>query len=173
MIWATPCTTRVVYRKSSNMGGTVHMPLAVPRDSGEDFIDQNGYRMKRRFTLLPLIKAVQTTATRKKATSRFDWSSVDFVADRNGLRKLVAWANNKSDYWRIDTQLAGGKTVLMNGWPRSQSKPAGDPSPTVSISRKLARIPLLVVKVGPATIVSSPTYVFHTSSNAYSGPDRR
>jgi len=102
-------------------------PLTVTRDSGGDFIDQNGHRMNRRFTLLPLIKAVQTTTTttRKKVPSRFDWSSVDFVADRNGLRKLVAWANNKSDYWRIDTQLAGEKTVLMNGWPPVTKQTSG------------------------------------------------
>ena len=100
-------------------------PLIVPRDSGEDFIDQNGHRMRRRFTLLPLIKAVQTTATRKKASSTFDWSSVDFVTDRNGLRKLVAWANNKSDNWRIDLQLAGDKTVLINGWPPVTKQSSG------------------------------------------------
>ena len=92
-------------------------PLTVPRDSGTDFIDQNGYRMKRIFTLLPLIRAVQASTTHKnKVAPKFDWSSVDFVADRNGLRKLFAWANNKSDLWKIDTQLAGNKTVLMNGW---------------------------------------------------------
>ena len=100
-------------------------PLAVSRDSGKDFIDQNGHRMKRRFTLLPLIKAVQSTTTRKKDPSGFDWSSVGFVADRNSLRKLVAWANNKSDCWRIDTQLAGEKTVLMNGWSPVTKRTSG------------------------------------------------
>jgi len=65
----------------------------------------------RRFTLLPLVKAVQTVTTQKKVASRFDWSSVDFVTDRTGLRKLVAGVNNKSDHWMIDTQLAGEKTA--------------------------------------------------------------
>ena len=101
-------------------------PLAVPRDNGQDFIDQNGHRMRRRFTLLPLIKAVQTFTIRKKVPTRFDWPSVDFVADRNGLRNLLAWANNKSGSWRIDTQLAGEKTVLMNGWPPVTKQTSGE-----------------------------------------------
>jgi hypothetical protein len=100
-------------------------PLSVPRDSGKDFIDQNGHRMKRRFTLLPLIKAVQTSTTRKKVASKFDWSSVDFVTDRNALRKLAAWANNKSDRWRIDTQLAGDRTVLITGCPPVTKQSSG------------------------------------------------
>ena len=101
-------------------------PLTVPRDSGEDFIDQNGYRMKRRNTLLPLIRAVQTfTIRKKKGASKFDWPSVDFVVDRGGLRKLVTWANNKSSHWRIDTQLAGNKTVLMNGCPLATKQTSG------------------------------------------------
>ena len=102
-------------------------PLIVPRDSGPNFIDQNGYRMKR-FTLLPLIEAVQAfTARKNKVTSKFDWSSVDFIADCNGLRKLVAWANKKSDHWRIDTQLAGNKTVLANGWSPATKQTIGQP----------------------------------------------
>lgn len=100
-------------------------PLTVPRDSGEDFIDQNGHHMKRKFTLLPLIRAVQTIANRKKTASEFDWPSVDFVADRGALRKLAAWANNKSGRWRMDTQLAGDKTVLINGWPLATKQTIG------------------------------------------------
>ena len=91
-------------------------PLTVPRDSGTDFIDQNGYRMKGKFLLLPLIRAVQVSTTRNKVGSKFDWSSVDFVADSKCLRKLFAWAHGRSDHWRIDTQLAGNNTVLMNSW---------------------------------------------------------
>jgi hypothetical protein len=82
--------------------------------------------MKRKFALLPLISAVQNSATRKrKSTPNFDWSSVDFVADRNSLRKLVAWANNKSGCWRIDAQLAGIKTVLLSGCPPATKQTSG------------------------------------------------
>lgn len=51
---------------------------------------------------------------------RFDWSSVDFVTDRNGLRKLLKWIDaapgDPPRDFRIDLQLAGSKTVLMNRW---------------------------------------------------------
>jgi len=87
--------------------------MRVPLDSGKNFIDQNGYRMKR-LTLLPLIKAVQDL-TDQGVTQKFDWPSVDFVTDRGRLRKLLAWAIGLSDQWRIDTQLAGANTVLLSG----------------------------------------------------------
>ena len=95
-------------------------PLTVPRDSGRNVI-------KGSFTLLPLINAVQATTARKKAASKFDWSSVDVVVDRSGLRKLVGWANDRSDYWRIDTQLAGEKTVLMISWSPVTKETSGPP----------------------------------------------
>jgi hypothetical protein len=87
--------------------------MTVPIDSGKNFIDQNGHRMKK-FTLLPLIRAVEDL-TDQGATQKFDWSSVDFVTDRGRLRRLLAWAIGLSDEWRIDTQLAGSNTVLLSG----------------------------------------------------------
>ena len=71
-------------------------------------------------TLLPLITAVNKRAEGKD--EKFDWASVDFVTDRNGLRKLMRWAGagNGSDVrdFRIDLQLAGEKTVLFNRWEK-------------------------------------------------------
>lgn len=87
--------------------------MMVPLDSGRNFIDQNGHRMKK-FTLLPLIKAVEDLSE-QGVTQKFDWTSVDFVTDRGRLRKLLAWATGISDEWRIDTQLAGTNTVLLSG----------------------------------------------------------
>lgn len=87
--------------------------MTVPVDSGKNFIDQNGHRMKK-MTLLPLIRAVQDL-TDQGVTQQFDWPSVDFVTDRGRLRLLLAWALGSSDKWRIDTQLAGLNTVLLSG----------------------------------------------------------
>ena len=87
--------------------------MSVPLDSGMNFIDQNGHRMKK-FTLLPLIKAVQDL-TDQGVTQRFDWPSVDFVTDRSRLRMLLAWATGPPARWRIDTELAGANTVLLSG----------------------------------------------------------
>ena len=71
-------------------------------------------------TLLPLITAVNKRAEGKE--DKFDWASVDFVTDRNGLRKLMRWigGGTSSDVrdFRIDLQLAGEKTVLFNRWEK-------------------------------------------------------
>jgi hypothetical protein len=123
--WSGQLHTPHMYIGSPPIWAEKPTPLTVPRDSGKDFIDQNGYRMRRKFTLLPLIKAVQTVKARKKAASKFDWSSVDFVTDRGGLQRLVAWANNKSGQWRIDTQLAGDKTVLISVWSPATRETSG------------------------------------------------
>ena len=99
-------------------------------DHGYDFVDQNGHRMGPR-TLLPLIRAVQDVESQSgiKEEDKFDWSSVDFVTDRNGLRKLLRWINHASGDpprdFRIDLQLAGSKTVLMNRWEQITKEQPG------------------------------------------------
>lgn len=68
--------------------------------------------------LRPLLEAVDQ---RIKLDSDIvvDWASVDFVTDRNNLRKLLRWiSGNTTRDFRIDLQLAGTGTVLMNRWER-------------------------------------------------------
>lgn len=55
----------------------------------------------------------------------FNWSAVDLVTDRNGLRKLLRWIYGPTEErdmyikdFRIDMQLAGEKTVLFNRWEK-------------------------------------------------------
>lgn len=56
----------------------------------------------------------------------FDWSSVDFITDRNSLRKLLKWVGGTSDKeFRIDTQLAGDTTVLLNRWEKRNQEASG------------------------------------------------
>lgn len=102
-------------------------PYTVPRDSGSQFVDQNGYRMPSS-TLLPLFRAVDVMVEEKGEP--LDWTSVDFVTDRNGLRKLLRWINGTGDSvkeFRIDTQLAGRRTVLLNRWEKRVKEDA-DPT---------------------------------------------
>ena len=62
--------------------------------------------------LLPLIAAVDASG------SQVDWPALDFVTDRGNLRRLLQWVsggfNSKPE--RIDLQLVGDHTVLMNRW---------------------------------------------------------
>lgn len=60
--------------------------------------------------LLPLFVAV------KEQTPSFDWSKVDIVTDRNGLRKLMRWIKGDDKKFRIDLELAGDNTLLMRRW---------------------------------------------------------
>ncbi|EEB91657.1 hypothetical protein MPER_09952 [Moniliophthora perniciosa FA553] len=91
-------------------------PYDVPADRGEVFIDQNGFRVPSA-TLLPLMVAVDQHA--EDESKPFNWSSIDIVTDRNGLRKLLRWIRGGTDVrdFRIDLQLAG-KTVLFNRWEK-------------------------------------------------------
>jgi len=111
--WIDSPKPTIVVPGSPRIWANRQLPMRVPLDSGKNFIDQNGHRMKK-FTLLPLIKAVQDF-TDQGVTQKFDWPSVDFVTDRGRLRKLLAWTAGQSDTWRIDTQLAGVNTVLLSG----------------------------------------------------------
>jgi hypothetical protein len=106
------------------------LPLPVALDHGYNFVDQNGHRMGSH-TLFPLVRAVQDVELQSgtKEEAKFDWSSVDLVTDRNGLRKLLRWIiagpQDPPRDFRIDMQLAGSKTVLMNRWEPYTKEQAG------------------------------------------------
>lgn len=59
---------------------------------------------------------------------REDWKTVDFLTDRNGLRKLLRWVTQASGKdFRIDTQLVGDKTIILNRWePKTTEFMHGD-----------------------------------------------
>lgn len=87
--------------------------------------------------LLPIFRAVDIVAEENADTS-LDWSTVDFVTDRNGLRKLMRWlqfTGDKEGYaenatlkdFRIDLQLGGEKTVLMHRWEKRTRELANPP----------------------------------------------
>ncbi|KAK0197777.1 hypothetical protein F5146DRAFT_1016706 [Armillaria mellea] len=98
-------------------------PFTIRPDSGNHFCDQNGYRLPST-PLLPILVAVDKMSA--GAEIPIDWPSVDFITDRNGLRKLLDWVSRKKQSFRIDLQLAGTKTVLCNRWePKSRLKVSG------------------------------------------------
>jgi len=70
-------------------------------------------------SLLPLIAAVDAHAE-EEGNPPLDWGSLDIVTDRNSLRKLLRWIGGASDAreFRIDLQLAGEKTLLLNRWEK-------------------------------------------------------
>ncbi|TBU44042.1 hypothetical protein BD309DRAFT_959331 [Dichomitus squalens] len=108
-------------------------PYRVPFDTDFRFVDQNGYRMGQASCLLPLFRAVDVVAEENADTS-LDWSSIDIITDRNGLRKLMRWLQYSEGAvgtglkeFRIDLQLAGRKTVLMSRWEKRTRENADPP----------------------------------------------
>ncbi|KAK0448474.1 uncharacterized protein EV420DRAFT_1275698 [Desarmillaria tabescens] len=98
-------------------------PFTIRHDTGNHFCDQNGYRLPST-PLLPILVAVDKMVVRSDVSPiSIDWPSVDYITDRNGLRKLLEWVSGKKQSFRIDLQLAGKKTVLCNRWePQSRLK---------------------------------------------------
>ncbi|KAI0311608.1 hypothetical protein OF83DRAFT_1177405 [Amylostereum chailletii] len=85
-------------------------PFTLSPDSGFQTIHQNGYRSPAS-PLGPLFAAVDTL---QKAV---DWASIDIIADRSSLRKLMRWIGGSAHReFRIDLELVGEKTVLFNRW---------------------------------------------------------
>jgi hypothetical protein len=61
--------------------------------------------------------------------SSFDWQGVDFISDRNGLRKLLRWIKGSSRLtdFRIEAEMVGSRTVLLGCWEeRSVAAPPAD-----------------------------------------------
>lgn len=102
-------------------------PFTLEPDSGAHFVDQNGARMSE-YPLFPLFAAADAIHEKKK--SPVDWPAVDVVTDRNGLRKLLRWLNPSEGRevrdFRIDVELVGDKTIVLNRWEgRTREPPTG------------------------------------------------
>ncbi|TCD66859.1 hypothetical protein EIP91_000813 [Steccherinum ochraceum] len=95
-------------------------PFRVQADTGTQFVDQHGYRIEKT-PLLSLFRAVDALASDGQV-AHLEWPMFDFVTDRNNLRKLMRWLNGADDAeikdFRIDLQLGGKRTVLMNRWEK-------------------------------------------------------
>ena len=103
------------------------VPFTLQPDSGANFVDQNGARMSE-YPLLPLFAAADAIHENKKAP--VDWPDVDVITDRNGLRKLLRWLNPSEGRevrdFRIDVELVGSRTIVLNRWEsRTREPPTG------------------------------------------------
>jgi len=77
------------------------MPKQLIKSSREQMVDENRFNLPD-FPLEPLFRSVQ------ECTPDFKFSEIDFVSDRNGLRKLLDFVDNvNKDSFRIDFQKMG------------------------------------------------------------------
>ncbi|KAG6909281.1 hypothetical protein DXG01_001225 [Tephrocybe rancida] len=110
--WLDKPTPTIIVPGSPRQWANRATPYQVHADDGMSFKDQNGFRCPTS-VLLPLVTAVNRMST--LSNEHFDWAAINFVTDRNNLRKLLRWINGTGDNFRIDIQLAG-KTILFNRW---------------------------------------------------------
>jgi len=118
--WTDSASPTIIVPGSPPVWQTKSLPFSVSPDQGRVFVDQNGHRMPSA-VLLPLIRAVDDY-TEQSGDAELDWRTVDFITDRNNLRKLLSWIEKGASAkdFRIDFQLAGAGTVLFNRWePRT------------------------------------------------------
>lgn len=110
------------------------LPYRVPPDAGFVFVDPNAHRMPSS-PLYPLFHSVDVVA--EESGESIVWPGVDFVTDRNGLRKLLRWINDadgSAKPFRIDMQLAGKRTVLFSRWEKRTQGWVNGPRKTYGIS---------------------------------------
>jgi len=76
-------------------------------------------------SLLPSAPFAPLFAAVKHLEPDYEWPKLDILTDRNGLRKLLRWVTGKADKdFRIDLELVGEKTVVLNRWEeKSGQKP--------------------------------------------------
>jgi hypothetical protein len=100
------------------------LPFSVPPDTGETYAYSNSHKLPT-YPFLPLFRAVDAIEESDPTRDRLDWSAIDFISDRNNLRKLLSWVEFKAngtrvDDFRIDMQLCGIGTVILQRWePRA------------------------------------------------------
>ncbi|KAH9850142.1 hypothetical protein C2E23DRAFT_326109 [Lenzites betulinus] len=130
--WVERATPTIIVPGAPPMWRDRALPFRVAFDSGMRMVDQNGFRIGSDSSLLPLFRAVDVVSEEKGSAASVDWPSVDIVTDRNGLRKLLRWIGHSAGEeppkeFRIDLQLGGRKTVLMQRWEKRTREVATPP----------------------------------------------
>ncbi|KZT66220.1 hypothetical protein DAEQUDRAFT_479255 [Daedalea quercina L-15889] len=88
-------------------------PYTIPPDR-KTFTYEDAYRMPSSPNLARM-RAIDIMTEEKGI--HIDWPSIDFITDRNALRKLLRWNNGASGKdFRIDLELVGELTVFLNRW---------------------------------------------------------
>ncbi|KAJ3573984.1 hypothetical protein NP233_g2066 [Leucocoprinus birnbaumii] len=109
---ATKGNPSIVIPGSPNVWSEPTLPFEVPADKGRQITDINNHILDGQ-PFLPLLASIST----QRIFPRQDYKTIDFITDRNSLRKLLRWIGGASGKgFRIDTQLIGEKTVVFNRW---------------------------------------------------------
>lgn len=121
--WDDKTDARIIVPGSPRIWHGQSLPFTIPKDSGQVFVDQNSGRLATS-PLLPLVIAVH------HHDPRFRMGEMDFITDRNSIRKLYRWVVQSppgypsSEIFRIDVELVG-KTILLQRWEVQSTQRSG------------------------------------------------
>ncbi|KAH9175656.1 hypothetical protein EDB89DRAFT_328084 [Lactarius sanguifluus] len=94
------------------------VPFTLQPDDGYIYFEQKNAQLVQ-YPMLPLFAAADAIHD-QEAAPPVDWSTVDVITDRNGLRKLLRWLDPSPGKavrdFRIDVQLVGTKTLVLRRW---------------------------------------------------------
>ncbi|KAF9012778.1 hypothetical protein BDZ89DRAFT_1077357 [Hymenopellis radicata] len=105
------------------------VPFTVENDKEFQIADHNGHRFPAA-PLLPILLVVP---------SSFDWTTVDYVMDRNSLRKLLGWIKGVKEGFRIDCEIIG-HTILCSRWEERTRMAANRESYGVGLVERLTEL---------------------------------
>ena len=77
---------------------------------------------------VPDVLFVSADAIHNNKNAPVDWPSVEVIADRHGLRKLLRWLSPSAgrevqNFDWIDVELVGAKTITLTRWERRSCQP--------------------------------------------------
>lgn len=99
------------------------VPFTLEPDDGSNFVDENTARMAD-YPMLPLFASADAIHGKEAPVN---WPAVDVITDRNSLRKLMRWLSPSEGKevcdFRIDVELVGTKTLVLNRWEGRERQP--------------------------------------------------
>lgn len=116
----TPCVADlIIFPGSPGIWRHKPLPFTVDGDSKTTYSYLNGHKIPSS-PLLPLFRAIDQIESDPDSTHQYvDWPRIDLVTDRNNLKKLLSWiepGERGVEDFRIDLQLCGTSTLLMQRW---------------------------------------------------------
>lgn len=120
--WTDNPQPTILVPSSPGIVQDVRLPLTLKKDTGVEFINMNSALLPSA-PFAPLFEAVN------HLEPDYRWPELDILTDRNGFRKLLRWMTGKADRdFRIDMELVGDKTVILNRWEEHNKETRYDSS---------------------------------------------
>ncbi|KAH7087974.1 hypothetical protein BKA62DRAFT_729005 [Auriculariales sp. MPI-PUGE-AT-0066] len=126
--WVDAPHPKIIVPGSPPIWTPAQLPFTLSQDRGRSYADYHAHRLP----IHPLLSIVTAVLHSQSVTSdpklkAFKFSSLDIVASRNVLRKLLRWIQGGSDIrdFRIDVDLVGETVLLTRREAQTEYKSSG------------------------------------------------